>query len=320
MAEAHYNTEREFFLAIVLDYDLQCPILLGSAYGGMNVDSLLANLQQVVVEADFSLFYARRLAASMGLSGQLICSVSEVVAKMYRLFDEKDLNLIEINPLGVNKQGEVMALDGKITINDCALARQPIVQNLTLSQSQKQDKNRSFQTTDSLNRPSWHWLDWYDRKGKIAIVGNSFDLALLTWDLLHQDGVKPSCGIVIDRHFGNLENNYLSYPEILNQIFRELESNAQLKVIFINIWSIEITGTEIIQIVTEYIRSSDRANFHSLEDRTSPPNLDRFAPKFVLRLPDQNDSDEIEANPKIADRLFIYSDLEMAVQKAISEA
>ena len=72
LAEAHYNAEREFLLAIVLDYDLQRPVLLGSALGGMNVDSLLANLQQVVVESEFSLFYARRLVANMGLSGQLI--------------------------------------------------------------------------------------------------------------------------------------------------------------------------------------------------------------------------------------------------------
>ncbi|MGD1920079.1 MAG: ATP-grasp domain-containing protein [Pleurocapsa sp.] len=80
LAEAHYNAEREFFLAIVLDYELQCPVLLGSAYGGMNVNALLANLQQVVINTEFSLFHARRLAACMGLSGNLICSVSEIIA------------------------------------------------------------------------------------------------------------------------------------------------------------------------------------------------------------------------------------------------
>lgn len=137
LAEAHYNTERELFLAIVLDYDLQSPVLLGSAFGGMNVDLLLTNLQQVVVDAEFSPFYARRLAASMGLSGKLICSVSEIIGKMYRLFAEKDLDLIEINPLGVNTKGELMALDGKITVNDHALARQPIVETLNFSPTAK---------------------------------------------------------------------------------------------------------------------------------------------------------------------------------------
>ena len=137
LAEAHYNAEREFFLAIVIDYDLKCPVLLGSAFGGMNVDLLLANLQQVVINTEFSLFHARRLAAKMGLPGELICSVSEIIAKMYRLLQEKDLDLIEINPLGVNKQGKLMALDGKITINDYALARQPIIETLSLSEQQK---------------------------------------------------------------------------------------------------------------------------------------------------------------------------------------
>ena len=128
LAEAHYNIERELFLAVVLDYNLQRPVLLGSAWGGMNIDSLLANLQQVVVEDKFSLFYARRLTAHMGLSGQLVCSVSDILAKMFRLFQERDLDLIEINPLGVNRRGELMALDGRITVNDNALVRQPIME------------------------------------------------------------------------------------------------------------------------------------------------------------------------------------------------
>jgi len=59
----------------------------------------------------------------MGLSGALIQSVSAIVEKMYHLFVQKDLDLVEINPLGVSSTGKLMALDGKVTVNQRAIAR-----------------------------------------------------------------------------------------------------------------------------------------------------------------------------------------------------
>ncbi len=78
------------------------------------MESVVGQMQQVIVDQEFSPFYARRLVLKMGLRGELIQTVSSVVEKMYRLFLEKDLDLVEINPLAVSARGEVMALDGKI--------------------------------------------------------------------------------------------------------------------------------------------------------------------------------------------------------------
>ena len=350
LAEAHYNAEREFFLAIVLDYDLQRPVLLGSAYGGMNVDSLLANLQRVVVDTEFSLFYARRLAANMGLSGTFICSVSEIIAKMYRLFSEKDLNLIEINPLGVNSQGELMALDGKITIDNSALARQPIIKNLSFSEYQKQDNSLSTQNLEHLNKLGWRWLDWHYKTGKIAAICNSFNLALLTWDLLNQKKVTPACGIVIEDRFAELENNPQLYQARLWQILTELESIKGLKVVLINIWETETISRDFIKTIAKYIQSSLKATLHSqaeqvashqalesnqnnsLDDRTTTKlkqqDIDWSGPKFVVRLPNQDDFAEMKLNSilepdtveelKTTDILYILNDLEPAIDKAIA--
>lgn len=347
LAEAHYNTEREFFLAIVLDYDLQCPVLLGSAYGGMNVNSLLANLQQVVVDKDFSLFYARHLAAKMGLAGELICSVSEIIAKMYRLFRERDLDFIEINPLGVNTKGELMALDGKITINDRALARQPILKTLSFSEYQRQDSSFLQQNTDNLHKIGWHWLDWHNKTGKIAIICNSFDLAILTWDLLSQDAVSPACGVVIDGESIDQQNSSQAYQDCLGQIMTELESIEGIKAILINIWETETVSREIVRAIAQYARSSLQSALHSqaeqidldraiesdLDDSSDSRSpkliIDSQRPKFILRLLDRDNFGKVDTNDsgqdlvsqlEIADTLYISSNLETAIERAIAVA
>ena len=237
LAEAHYDTEREIFLAIVLDYERQCPVLLGSAFGGMNVDALLANLQQVPVKGEFSLFYARRLVASMGLTGGLICSVSEIVAKMYRLFQSTDLDLIEINPLAIDDRGNLMALDGKITINNCALARQPIVETLNFSQRQKQTVESSlWQVDKDFSSISWRWLDWHHQAGSVATICNSFDSALLTWDLLAQSKIIPAYSALIESSLVSEADNLQLYRQQLWEIFQELESRKGINAVLINIW------------------------------------------------------------------------------------
>ena len=139
LAEARYDAHKELFLAIALDYQLKRPVLLGSSAGGMDVKLLLKNLQQVVIETEFSPFYARRLASRMNLSGNLLLSVSKIIEKMYSLFQAKDLELVEINPLGVNSEGKLMALDGKMTINQHALSRHPEI--VTLSKAINVEQN-----------------------------------------------------------------------------------------------------------------------------------------------------------------------------------
>ena len=336
LAEAHYNSEREFFLAVVIDYDLKCPVLLGSAFGGMNVGLLLANLQQVVINTEFSLFHARRLAARMGLSGELICSVSEIIAKMYRLLREQDLDLIEINPLGVNKQGKLMALDGKITINDYALARQPIIETLSFSEHQKNASYYKYveHQKNTLNQVGWRWLDWKTKKGKIAIICNSFDLALLTWDLLQQNKVAPACGVIIENSLnGELDNSQL-YLKQLQQILRELDSFSGLEAILINIWETETISRQIVEAIANYCLSvpeltlsptkeevlvrgsfkSDSDNLKKQRKSLESQSIPNSKPQFLLRLLIK---DNLEQLP-IDESIYISSNLEAVISQAIA--
>ena len=83
------------------------PVLLGSAHGGGNIELLLKNLQTCVIEEEFSPFHARYLTSQMGLKGKEIAPVSKILEKMYQLLTNYDLDLIEINPLGINQNGEL---------------------------------------------------------------------------------------------------------------------------------------------------------------------------------------------------------------------
>lgn len=331
LAEAHYNTERELFLAIVLDYNLQCPVLLGSALGGMNVDSLLSNLQQVVVDTEFSLFYGRRLAANMGLSGKLVCSVSDIIARMYRLFSEKDLDLIEINPLGVNTKGELMALDGKITINDHALARQPIIETLDFSQQQRNGVHHSsWKTNKDFSQTSWRWLDWHYDAGKVAMICSSFDLALLTWDLLKQNEIIPACSALLENSLTAEADGLQLYRERLLEILTELEPLRNIEAIVLNIWENEAISHEILKIIIDYcdfsvgsapplkkeqllVNNAVSTTFKELDYQQAVESNQKTSsrPYFILRLLNQDNLGDLPNTQQI----YLSSSLEKVVEQ-----
>ena len=339
LAEARYDAEKEFFLAIVLDYQLQRPILLGSAQGGMNVDSLLDNLQQVVVDREFSSFYARRLTVKMGLSGDLIQSVSTVIEKMYHLFVAKDLDLIEINPLGVSAQGELMALDGKITANDLALARHLDIIALTTNGHETLSARETAAATpinSSQTISAEQWLDWQDQKGRIAIISNSWDLAVITWDLLCQKKGKPACCVLIDdSQDDSSEDTFTSLQQQLTKVLQEIDQRAGIKVVLVNILAEEQVNSTIAQtIIKSYqleekqidktggeernlvangakARSSRQVNNQSNSQPKQIPSV-----KIVVRLLDREIDDLPEDVPENV--LYWTDNLEEAVQKAIS--
>lgn len=229
LAEARYYAQAEIFLAIVLDYQRQCPVLMGSSQGGIDVDTLLEQMQSVSLRTNFSPYLARRLAVKMGLTGPLVTTVSKIIEKMYDLFVTYDLDVIEINPLGVNEDGEIMALDGKITVNDTAINRHPDLINW---QSEK------------LTVGSLRWLPGDLAQGQIGVICNSEGLALGTWDLLDSLGVTGA--YLLDEG-----RSSVTLAQQLEQAFNHLSQAPNLKGIFINL----ATRIEAAPTLAENIRA-----------------------------------------------------------------
>jgi succinyl-CoA synthetase beta subunit len=184
LAEAKYNTSQEFYLAIVIDRLACRPVLLGSTDGGMNINAILNQIQQVVVYEEFSSFYARRLALKMGLQGDLMLAVSEIIEKMYILMRAQDLDLVEINPLGIDRNGAVMALDGKISVNHYAVGRHP---NL-----------KPWQVVDVARNRLGTLSPLFTNVGNISILCSGNGLALAMLDGIAQGGGQVAQCIVVD--------------------------------------------------------------------------------------------------------------------------
>lgn len=308
LAEARYNPQQEIFLAILLDYHLQRPVLLGASQGGMDVDSLLETMQKVVIEERFSPYLCRQLAVSMGLRGSLIESISQILEKMYSLFVSKDLDIIEINPLGINEAGEVMALDGKISVNDAALARHLDLLALTPPQLQS----------------PWSIID---QTGRIAMISNGQGLMSSIWDVLAGQGAKLAAWLILEER---LELEQLN--EQIEAGLQQFQLLPDLKVIIVDIVSYPDFGQKAIESISNYYRSysplspgrgsgertirATRQERQTLEPRPFP---NPTVPQIIFRV--LADSKAIDLSRSLADVNFHWLEsLEEVVTAAIKLA
>ena len=253
LAEAHYAAQQELFLAIVQDYKRRCPVLLGSAQGGIQVEAVLAKMQKVEIVEKFSPFYARKLIHKMGLQGTVFGAVSQTVEKMYQLFVEKDLDLIEINPLAVNAEGEVMALDGKITVNDYGLGRHPDV--IAFAEVQPQSEPTSA-------------ITWLKPEASVGVMSNDFNLVLAIWDLLAQNQVElGGYGIVADAVVKGL-----LHPPIaeIEQTLRQF-AQSDVEIVLIDCLGDTAATTKIAQEVITCLQRQDGLDTAKSEERTERP-------------------------------------------------
>lgn len=273
LAEAKFDAAQEFYLAVTLNRSIRRPVLLGSCRGGVEVQSAIDQMQQVVVDGDFSPFYARQLAIKMGLHGELMNAVSTVIEKMYWLLDEKDLDLVEINPLGVTSQGELMALDGKVSVNDGALGRHPDLAALS-----------ETPIVDPLDRQPELQMT-LDTEGTIGIICNGSGLTMATMDMVYQSGGKPVCFLNIGS-----ETHHQWLPETLchrlEQGLTRMAQHSQVKLILINLVGGVVSCRTIAQTLAQFLqgRSQLPQRYSRTVEEGSLKRSAPIVPQMVVRL------------------------------------
>lgn len=275
LAEAKYDADQELYLAVVLDAVTRRPVLLGSQQGGVNVDATWEQMQRVVVDQEFSPFYARRLALKMGLQGQLIQSVSGIIEKMYRLFVQKDLDLVEINPLGISRSGQVMALDGKVSANNAAIGRHTDLAVLFGEKkkplSESSDPNQKYPQCAIYNANTPQIVEM---GGNIGILCNGAGLTMATLDLICDAGGRPA-------NFVNIGGeDYSEGPGALrDRLENGLDLVAQtpnIHAVLVNIVSSISKSEQIAGAVASYLQR---------RSRTRRDVIGKDAPlQFVVRL------------------------------------
>jgi succinyl-CoA synthetase beta subunit len=136
----------------------------------------------IAPDAGLQDYQARQLAFGLELDKQQMRQFGDLIKKMYRLYQESDASLIEVNPLITTKAGDIVALDGKINIDGSALFRQPKIAEL-------RDKS---QEDEAERKAAEHDLNYVSLDGNIACMVNGAGLAMATMDLIKLHGGEPA--------------------------------------------------------------------------------------------------------------------------------
>lgn len=316
LAEAKYEAEQELYLAVVIDTAVCRPILLGCQEANIDWDLSSEKMQHVVVEQEFSPFYARQLALKMGLEGALIQHVSKVIEKMYQLFIEKDLDLLEINPLGINPEGHVMALNGSVRVNERSIARHPDIALMASKMANRYNSNGSGSLSD--------W-DKVELHGKIGILGNGAGSVLATMDLVNNMGGKP--GVCLNlRHASPIDISPTTFRSRLETALRLIGADRSIQVILINLLGSIPQATEIAQVITDFVQhKNNELKSDNSRGNSGKHRREHNLPRLVIRLAGSEfDSAKQELTALKSENddipILVVENLDEAVTQAVSFA
>ncbi|NUN13215.1 MAG: ADP-forming succinate--CoA ligase subunit beta [Myxococcales bacterium] len=186
--EAGVDIARELYLGMVLDRETSRIVVMMSSEGGMEIEEVAAShpekILKVFVDPAVGLqpFQARLLGFSLGLSSVGIRSLQHMLLALYEAFVKLDCSLLEINPLVVRTNDELIALDAKMTFDDNALFRHKELQAL-----------RDLDEEDPLEiQASKYDLSYIKLDGDIGCLVNGAGLAMATMDIIKQVGKEPA--------------------------------------------------------------------------------------------------------------------------------
>ena len=215
--------QREIYLSLLVDRAQEAVVVMASASGGMNIEEIAsATPEKILTEmvdplAGMDSQQARKIGRDLGLNDGQVDELEEIIFKLISLMSECDASLIEINPLIVNSEGHVIALDGKITIEDNALFRQ---ERLEMWRDEAQENSRETEARK-------HNLSYVSLDGNIACLVNGAGLAMATMDLIKLHGGEPA---------NFLDVGGGATAERVTTAFKIILTNTNVEAILVNIF------------------------------------------------------------------------------------
>ena len=188
LIECTTEIDREFYLSMLVDRAHRQIAIIASAAGGMNIEEVAAEEPDKIVTefvdpaAGLQSYQVRRIGFTLGLDRAQLKQLGQILGRLYRLFVDKDLSLLELNPLVASAEGELLALDAKIDVDDNALYRHPDLSEL-YDASQEDEKETRAKQFD---------LNYITLDGNIACMVNGAGLAMGTMDLVKLYGGEPA--------------------------------------------------------------------------------------------------------------------------------
>ena len=222
--EAGCNIAREIYLAFVLDREKERVTVVASAEGGMEIEELAVKKPESIVRVSvepavgMQAFQAREIAFTLGLDKTQISQAVTTLLGCYRAMRDLDANMVEINPLVVTREGQLLAVDAKMGFDDNALFRHP---NISELRDKSQEDPREMRAAD-------RGLNYVGLDGNIGCIINGAGLAMATMDMIKHAGGEPA-------NFLDIGGG--ASPERTMKAFNLVLSDDKVETILVNIFA-----------------------------------------------------------------------------------
>lgn len=223
LIEEGCDIDKEYYIGLVLDRSTSRIVLMGSEEGGMDIEEVAANTPEKIFNEEIDptvglqAYQARRLAFRLNIEKQYIGKVAKLIMNLYQAFEEKDCMVAEINPLVTTKDGDVMALDAKMSFDENALLRQKEI--VELRDLDEENRNEI--------EASKYDLSYIQLDGNIGCMVNGAGLAMSTMDIIKYHGGNPA-------NFLDVGGD--ATPEKVAEAFKIILSDEGVKGIFVNVF------------------------------------------------------------------------------------
>ncbi len=214
---------RELYLGAVLDRASQRVVFMVSTEGGVNIEEVAEKTPHLLHKMAIDPltggmpYQGRELAFKLGLKGDQIKQFAHIFVQMAKMFVEKDLALLEVNPLVVTKEGNLLCLDAKIVVDSNALYRQPALK--AMQDPSQEDPREALAES--------HQLNYVALEGNIGCMVNGAGLAMGTMDIIKLHGGQPA---------NFLDVGGGATKERVAEAFKIILSDSAVKAVLVNIF------------------------------------------------------------------------------------
>lgn len=221
--EAGSSIERELYLSLLIDRSVERVSVIASDAGGMDIEAVAASSPERILTvalhpaAGLQDYQCRQLGFGLGLEKAQMAPFSKILKSLAKLLQECDASLVEINPLIVTTDGELVALDAKINVEDNALFRQSRLASMRDVHQEDERERRAHE----------HGLSYVSLEGNIACLVNGAGLAMATMDLIKLHGGEPA---------NFLDVGGGATAERVKEAFNIILTNENVKAILVNIF------------------------------------------------------------------------------------
>jgi len=223
LIESGQNIAEEFYFSILVDRATSTPIVMASREGGMEIEEVAATNPEAILKVwvdpavGLRSFQANQLAFGLGLEGKSVRKAAALMMACYKAFVGADANMLEINPLMLSKEGDVIALDAKMDFDDNALYRHADIAEM---------RDLTEEDEKEIEASKYH-LNYISLEGNVGCMVNGAGLAMATMDIIKLAGAQPA---------NFLDVGGGATQERVEEAFKLILSDENVKAVLINIF------------------------------------------------------------------------------------